>query len=79
VPTNDTTLDYNTDARQYTFDYYNAMGGTPNPYSENRMEAAPNARVLEIDVTKEDAELIMDFLYNLTKIIIRECFEIDED
>lgn len=43
------------------------------------MEAAPNARVLEIDVTKEDAELIMDFLYNLTKIIIRECFEIDED
>lgn len=32
-------------------------------------------REVGIDVEQEKAELIMEFLYNLTMIIIRECFE----
>jgi len=30
-----------------------------------------------IDVGREEAELIMEFLYNLTMILIRECFDVD--
>lgn len=30
-----------------------------------------------IDVGQEEAELIMDFLYNLTMIVIRECFDVE--
>ena len=30
-----------------------------------------------IDVEQEDAELIMNFLYNLTVIVIRECFDVE--
>lgn len=32
-------------------------------------------REVGIDVGQEEAELIMEFLYNLTMIIIRECFD----
>lgn len=32
-----------------------------------------------IEVTQEEAELIMEFLYNLTRIVIRECFERNEN
>lgn len=32
-----------------------------------------------IEVTQEEAELIMDFLHNLTRVVIRECFERNED
>ena len=34
---------------------------------------------VEIVVTHEETELIMEFLYNFTRIVIRECFEISED
>lgn len=30
-----------------------------------------------IDVRQEEAELIMEFLYNLTMIVIRECFDVE--
>lgn len=30
-----------------------------------------------IDVEREEAEPIMEFLYNLTMIVIRECFNIE--
>lgn len=32
-----------------------------------------------IDVTQKETELIMEFLYNFARIVIRECFEISED
>lgn len=30
-----------------------------------------------IDVEQKEAELIMEFLYNLTMIVIRECFDVE--
>lgn len=38
-------------------------------------EAMELLREVGIDVKQEKAELIMEFLYNLTMIIIRECFD----
>lgn len=38
-------------------------------------EAMELLREVGIDVEQEKAELIMEFLYNLTMIIIRECFD----
>lgn len=38
-------------------------------------EAMKLLRKEGIDVDKVEAELILEFLYNLTKIIIRECFD----
>ena len=38
-------------------------------------EAMELLREAGIDVEQEKAELIMEFLYNLTMIIIRECFD----
>ena len=38
-------------------------------------EAMVLLREVGIDVEQEKAELIMEFLYNLTMIIIRECFD----
>lgn len=38
-------------------------------------EAMELLREVGIDVEQETAELIMEFLYNLTMIIIRECFD----
>jgi len=38
-------------------------------------EAMKLLREVGIDVEQEKAELIMEFLYNLTAIIIRECFD----
>lgn len=32
-----------------------------------------------IEVTQEEAELTMDFLSTLTRLILEECFEKDED
>ncbi|WP_177205782.1 DUF6443 domain-containing protein [Paenimyroides ummariense] len=45
---------YTTDAKQSTHNYYNAIHGAPNPYSENRLEASPNARVLETGAPGND-------------------------
>lgn len=47
---------------------------------EKEIEKIPIEEVMEmlkevgINVDQEDAELIMEFLYNLVGIIIRECF-----
>jgi len=30
-----------------------------------------------IDVGQEEAELIMDFLYDLTMIVLRKCFDVE--
>ena len=30
-----------------------------------------------IEVGQEEAELIMEFLYNFTMILIRECFDVE--
>lgn len=38
-------------------------------------EAMKLLRKEGIDVEREEAELIMEFLYNLTMIVIRECFD----
>src|SRR5690554_3509300 len=48
---------YIDDARHHTEIYYNATSGTPNPYSENRMEASPNARVLETGAPGADWQI----------------------
>jgi hypothetical protein len=37
-------------------------------------EAMEMLKEVGINVNQEDAELIMEFLYNLVGIIIRECF-----
>lgn len=37
-------------------------------------EAMELLREVGINMEKEKAELIMEFLYNLTMIVIRECF-----
>ncbi len=39
-------------------------------------EAMELLRENGIDVGQEEAELIMEFLYNLTMIVIRECFDV---
>lgn len=51
---------------------------------ENReIEKIPIGEAMEllrkegIDVSEEEAELIMEFLYNLTMIVIRECFDVE--
>lgn len=40
-------------------------------------EAMELLRKSGIDVGKEEAELVMEFLYNLTVIVIRECFDVE--
>lgn len=40
-------------------------------------EAMELLRENGIDVEQKEAELIMEFLYNLTMIVIRECFDIE--
>ncbi|QBR11409.1 hypothetical protein E3D81_04155 [Sphingobacterium sp. CZ-2] len=37
-------------------------------------EAMEMLKEVGVNVNPEDAELIMEFLYNLVEIIIRECF-----
>ncbi|ATL47020.1 hypothetical protein COR50_07370 [Chitinophaga caeni] len=37
-------------------------------------EAMKLLKEVGIDVLQEEAELIMEFLYNYTKIVINECF-----
>ena len=44
---NNNSSDYIADALQAAYNYHNTTSGTSNPYSENRLEASPNARVLE--------------------------------
>lgn len=40
-------------------------------------EAMELLRKSGIDMGKEEAELVMEFLYNLTMIVIRECFDVE--
>lgn len=40
-------------------------------------EAMELLRKEGIDVEREEAELIMEFLYNLTMVVIRECFDVE--
>ena len=40
-------------------------------------EAMELLRKSGIEVGQEEAELIMEFLYNFTMILIRECFDVE--
>ena len=42
-------------------------------------EAMEMLKEVGVNVNQEDAELIMDFLSTLTRLILEECFEKDED